>query len=231
MKFPIQFLFLCCASWNFGANITLIQKSTYQYHLLGNVSFGIDEVAVDLDRPTYIVPGKNFIVSTGKTETWVFGTDQIKIDRKKVSAGPTDWVKIGDRFVVLKLKEGMFLYTFNEDGEIIGTKISPEAKSRPSRLIFLESMVLHEWSTKGAFLTFLDRNQITTREVHDQRLRGVFYYHDAPGIMETSGKEIVPDLSDNRIGSDQLGSVLYPTNLKKTRKKIQLRPKKVNLDL
>jgi hypothetical protein len=46
--------------------------------------------------------------------------------------------------------------------------------------------------------------------------------------METKGDKIEADLSDSKIGSSNLGDVLFPTNPNK-KKKRQLKAKTVNL--
>ena len=67
-----------------------------------------------------------------------------------------------------------------------------------------------------------------TRVLHDNRLRSVFYYEDPVGNMETKGSKIEADLSDSKIGSSNLGDVLFPSHPNKKKKK-QLKAKKVKL--
>lgn len=206
MKYLPLFIFLFLKSLIFGAHIALVQKTPHEYSLIGDTSGFTHEIPLKIKRLDRIISGENFIVSTGKMETWIFGTNGSKLTYKKVSTGFTDWIKIDKKFLALRFREGIFLYTLNDGGEFIGALISPAPGIEPGRLIFMDSLVLHEWGSRGTFISFMNQNQLKSREIHNRRVTEIYHYVEASG----TSKPQMENSSKKWLGTENLGSVSYP---------------------
>jgi hypothetical protein len=204
-------LFVVAVTSPFSASLVLVKISSFEYRIMGGTAEGMRDLKVDMKRPSVVAAGENFIVAANSFQTRLFTNDGTRLHDKKIGTGKTNWVKFGKNFALVKFRDGYFCYTVNKAGELIAIRISPSSYSNPNRIIILDSMVVHDWSSGGAFMTYLENGKLKSRKIHNYKLQKIWHREDSKTKQEKYAEQASMKMqSHDKLHKSELGTVFFP---------------------
>ena len=210
-KIITLFLALFAGTNSFTASLALVKVSSFEYHLIGGVTSGVQDIKLEMNRPSQVFTGENFIVVTSSFETRLLANDGTKLHDKEIGNGRTNWVHIGENFVLVKFRNGTFCYSINEDLELVAAEVSPNSYGSPSRIIIFDSMVMHEWGSSGAYTTYLEEGILKTKKIHNYRLQQGWYLPEPTNREDQRQKEVSVKMSSHdELHEIKEGKAVFP---------------------
>ncbi len=209
----VSTLLLASIGSPFAASLALVKFSSLEYRVMGGVADGMQNIELDMSRPSVVATGENFMVVANYAQTRLFANDGTRLHNKQIGRGKTNWVRFGKNFAVVKFRDGYFCYAVNSAGELVGAKISPSSYASPNRLVFLDSMVVHDWSSGGAFATYLEEGQLKSSMIHRLKLKEIWYRQSAKTAQDKVEEQTSLKMqSHDKLHQAELGTVLFPAH-------------------